>query len=104
MELHAERGGGGTGREVGEGGLQGVGRDVATGHRAGEVGGVGRKLGCVGSDDAIDGRGGGDGIGASSAETATTRVSTPWGIDRLIFSSAAVTVWLEHRVPSLVKA
>ena len=58
-----EVGGGGTGREVGEGGLQGVGRDVATGHRAGEVGGVGRKLGCVGGDDAIDGRGGGDGIG-----------------------------------------
>lgn len=63
MELHAERGGGGTGREIGEGGLQGVGRDVATGHRAGEVGGVGRKLGCVGGDDAINGRGGGDGIG-----------------------------------------
>jgi len=63
VELHAERGGGGTGREIGEGGLQGVGRDVATGHRAGEVGGVGRKLGCVGGDDAIDGRGGGDGIG-----------------------------------------
>ena len=40
-----------------------MGRDVATGHRADEVGGVGRKLGCVGDDDAIDGRGGGDGIG-----------------------------------------
>lgn len=61
--MHTERGGGGTGREVGEGGLEGVGCDVAAGHGAGEVGGVGGELGCVGGDDAVDGRGGGDGIG-----------------------------------------